>query len=60
VVDIIRISEASRQIGFSERWLRDAEAKGIIPKARRDLNGWRFYTSEDIRRIKEFVYPQKK
>jgi DNA-binding transcriptional MerR regulator len=56
--DVIRIYEASRQIGVSERWLRNAEAKGVIPKARRDLNGWRYYTSEDIRLITLIVYPK--
>lgn len=57
--DISRISEASRQIGISEKWLRNAEAKGVIPKARRDLNGYRYYTGEDIRLIKQIVYPKE-
>lgn len=54
---ILRISEIAREIGWSERWLRDAEAKGRIPRARRDLNGWRVYTKEDISRIEEILYP---
>jgi DNA-binding transcriptional MerR regulator len=51
------VSRAARALGCSERWLRQAEAKGRIPKARRDLNGWRFYTEEDIERIRELLFP---
>jgi DNA-binding transcriptional MerR regulator len=54
---VMRVSEAARELGRSERWLRQAEAKGRIPKARRDLNGWRFYTQEDIERIRELLFP---
>ena len=32
---ILTVSEAARELGRSERWLRKAEAKGKIPKARR-------------------------
>lgn len=56
---ILRISEVARELGWSERWLRDAEAKGRIPRARRDLNGWRFYTEEDIGRLRELLFPQR-
>ena len=55
----INVSEAARQIGCSERWLRDAEAKGKIPKARRDLDNWRVYTESDISKIKLLLLPQK-
>ena len=55
----MRVAEAARRIGRSERWLREAEAKGKIPKARRDLNHWRVYTEEDIKRIEEIIIPQK-
>lgn len=39
-----RVSEVARELQPSERWLREAEKKGKIPKAKRDLNGWRVYT----------------
>lgn len=54
----INVSEAARQIGCSERWLRDAEAKGKIPKAKRDINNWRVYTNEDINKIKSMLIPK--
>lgn len=52
---ILTVSEAAREICRSERWLRNAEAKGKIPKARRDLNGWRVYTADDIAKLKELI-----
>lgn len=57
-MQILRVSEAARLIKRSARWLRDSEIKGKIPKARRDLNGWRVYTTEDIRQIKALLLPQ--
>lgn len=55
-----KVSEVARQINRSERWLRTAEAKGKIPKARRDLNGWRVYTEEDIKKISELLMGARK
>ena len=57
---ILRVSEAARRLSCSERWLRDAEAKGKIPKARRDLNNWRIYTEEDVQRITALLIPKSK
>jgi len=48
----LTVSEAARELGRSERWLRDAERKGKIPKAKRDYNGWRVYRQEDIAQLK--------
>ena len=55
----MKVSEASRKIGCSERWLREAEAKGKIPLARRDLNGWRVYTDADVETIKSLLIPKR-
>lgn len=52
------ITQAARQIGCSERWLREAPKKGKIPTARRDVNGWRTYTQEDIDIIKALLIGQ--
>lgn len=51
----LSVSEAARKLGRSERWLREAEKKGKIPNAKRDLNGWRVYTFKDIARLKELL-----
>lgn len=42
------ISEAARELGLSAEWLRQGETRGSLPKARRDRNGYRYYTREDI------------
>jgi DNA-binding transcriptional MerR regulator len=55
---ILTVSEAARRIDRSERWLREAERKGKIPTARRDLNGWRVYTEEDLERLKALLVPR--
>jgi DNA-binding transcriptional MerR regulator len=54
------VSEAARVLGRSEKWLREAERRGGIPKARRDFNGWRIYTEEDIIRLKSLLIPEIK
>ena len=54
---VLTVSEAARQLGRSERWLREAEARGKIPKARRDSNGWRVYTEEDLERLRQLLVP---
>lgn len=52
---VLTVSEAARELGRSEKWLRNAERMGRIPKARRDLNGWRVYTSEDIAKLYKLI-----
>ncbi len=54
------LSPTARKIGCSEKWLREAERKGKIPKAKRDLNGWRVYTEEDIEVIRTLLLPTSK
>lgn len=52
---LLSVSQAARELGRSEKWLRNAEAKGKIPKTRRDLNNWRVYTAEDIAKLNELL-----
>ncbi len=56
---VFTTSQAAREICRSGRWLREAEAKGLIPKARRDLNGWRVYTEEDIAILENLLVPRR-
>ena len=53
----MRVNEAARSLGISESWLRRAEQKGHIPKARRDLNRWRIYTEADVAMLREILFP---
>jgi hypothetical protein len=46
-----RISEAARELGTSE-WLRVGERRGYFPPALRDRNGHRYYTEEDMERMR--------
>ncbi len=47
-----RISEAARELGISAEWLRKGEERGFFPLARRDRNGHRYYTQEDMVRLR--------
>ncbi len=58
--EVMRLSQAARELERSEKWLRHAEAEGRIPKARRDINNWRVYTAEDIESLKELLVPARK
>lgn len=48
---IYTISEAARLLGLSAEWLRKGEKQGSLPRAKRDRNGHRYYTPEDIERL---------
>jgi DNA-binding transcriptional MerR regulator len=49
---IYSISEAARKLSLSAEWLREGEKRGALPLARRDRNGYRFYTEDDIERLR--------
>lgn len=46
------ISEAARELGLSADWLRKGERRGSLPHAKRDRNGHRYYTEEDVERLR--------
>ena len=49
---IYSISEAARELSLSAQWLREGEKRGALPLARRDRNGYRYYTQADIERLR--------
>jgi len=53
----LKVNQAARALGVSEAWLRRAERSGRIPVARRDANGWRYYTPGDMDRIQKAFLP---
>ena len=53
-----RVSQVARFLGCSETWLRRAEQSGKIPKAKRDINTWRYYTMEDIAVLQAALQPE--
>jgi DNA-binding transcriptional MerR regulator len=48
-----RISDAARELGISIEWLRAGERRGFFQPAPRDQNGHRYYTKEDLERIRD-------
>lgn len=49
---IYGISAAARELSLSAEWLRKGEQRGSLPLAKRDRNGYRYYTEEDIERLR--------
>jgi len=57
MANLMRVNQVARELGISETWLRRAELGGRIPKAQRDINGWRIYSQDDVERIRELLIP---
>ena len=49
----LTVTHAAKSLNVSESFLRKAERRGAIPKAKRDLNGWRVYSTEDIESLRD-------
>jgi DNA-binding transcriptional MerR regulator len=47
-----KISEAARDLGISAEWLRVGETRAYFPPALRDRNSHRYYTEEDMERMR--------
>jgi DNA-binding transcriptional MerR regulator len=54
------ISEAAEALGVSPGWLRFGERLGSMPLARRTRGGHRFYTNEDIARLRRLGVGERK
>jgi DNA-binding transcriptional MerR regulator len=54
------ISQAADELGVTRSWLRFGERLGSIPLARRNQSGWRFYTPEDIDRLRHLGVGERK
>ncbi|HEY3195571.1 MAG TPA: hypothetical protein VGK42_10090 [Candidatus Dormibacteraeota bacterium] len=44
--------DLGREFGRSASWPRWLERQGIIPPARRDFSGFRYWTAEDVEEIR--------
>ena len=56
----LTISEAADELGVTPGWLRFGERLGALPLARRNPNGWRRYTPEDIERLRRLGVGERK
>jgi DNA-binding transcriptional MerR regulator len=54
------IGQAADELGVSTSWLRFGERLGSLPLARRTQSGWRYYTSEDIPRLRRLGVGERK
>ena len=51
----MRIAHLCRRLEISIDWLKQLERTGIVPPARRDLNGHRRYDEKDLERLRELL-----
>lgn len=56
----LTISEAADELGVTAAWLRFGERLGSLPLARRTAGGWRYYTPEDIERLRRLGVGERK
>jgi len=49
---IYKINEVAKKLEVSIQTIKNYENWGILPKAKRDEKGWRYYTEEDLIKIK--------
>ena len=56
----LTIGQAADQLGVSPGWLRFGERLGSLPLARRTHSGWRYYTPEDIDRLRRLGVGERK
>jgi DNA-binding transcriptional MerR regulator len=54
------ISQAAEELGVTASWLRFGERLRALPLARRSPNGYRFYTDEDIERLRRLGVGERK
>ena len=54
------IGQAADALGVSCSWLRFGERLGALPLARRTPAGWRYYTPEDLDRLRRLGVGERK
>jgi len=53
----MRSTDAAKRLNIHPVTLKRIEKKGVISPIR-DRNGWRRFTEEDLKKVKEYFYPE--
>ena len=54
------IGQAATELGVTTSWLRFGERLGALPLARRNQSGWRYYTPDDMNRLRRLGVGERK
>ena len=57
---LLTINQAAVELNVTSAWLRLGERLGALPLARRNQSGWRYYTAEDIERLRRLGVGEQK
>ena len=57
-MELRNVTRAARELNVAESGLRRAEQRGLIPRARRDQNGWRVYSEDDLAKLRRLLIPR--
>ena len=52
---VYKIGELAKELDRSTLTIKKWEESGLIPQAKRDSRGWRYYTEDDIKEIKAIL-----
>ena len=52
---VYKIGELAKELDRSTLTIKKWEEIGLIPKAKRDSRGWRYYTDDDISEIRTIL-----
>ncbi len=56
----LTVGKAANELGVTPSWLRFGERLGSLPLARRSPSGWRYYTREDVERLRRLGVGERK
>ena len=54
---VVKVNDAAGGSGILGAWLRFPEEMGRMVKARRDMNGSRVHTEEEVASLRQVLFP---
>lgn len=54
------VHDIGRALGLSAQTIRNYENFGKLPRPKKDENKWRYYTDEDLNKIKAYFFDYRK